>query len=226
MPKFSKEIEAFFADNPEWRAQADLIVVPPKAADIIAEFPDAEGCDLLKQPDRWTADRVTMYAHYLRIRREGETHRWAEMLAMGAPPRIMTDAVYFAGHAGRVEDMHPIQARAMLTAAHRQGFKPGPNDVYCPSIATSPGDPLAWVPPTGGRAHIRRVCEMRGMGCEGSVSVKAREPEHDPHEHATKMAPDVIRDNAVRMIEANPALKSKRREEIRDMVLANHGPSS
>jgi hypothetical protein len=223
--KFSRSLDSFFAANPEWVPFADLIVVPPSAADIIEESPDAEGCDMLKQPDRWVAEHVSMYALYQRIRMEGETHKWAEMIAMGEPPRIMTDAVYFANHPGRIEDMRPIEQAAMLSAAHRMGFKPGPNDVYCPSLAQRPGDPLAWVPPTGGRAHIRKVCEMRGLACEGSVTTKNRQPERDPHETATKMAPDVIRDNAVKMIAKNPALRRKKPQEIRDMVLAQHGPS-
>lgn len=117
----------------------------------------------------------------------GESVLLAEMLAMQQAPRGMTDDVFFSG-IGTLDTQFsggdgPSQLNHLVSEAKRHGYNPNYNDYYCDSIAAFPGDPKAFIPRSGGRAHAKQVLEERGWGtADGSaVSVKQRAPEVDPH---------------------------------------------
>lgn len=229
MVKLSRQLDEFIAANPEWEPFADLIAWPPSAADIIAEHPDAEGCELLSQPDFYLGSFVTAYALYHRIRLQGENHKFAEMVALASPPRIMTDAVYNEGRKMLGDQMTPAMLKHYLLLSKRKGFTPNPNSQYNPTLARFPGDPEAYIPHEGARDYVKKLARKRGLplhGSGGEEIVAGREPEHEPFANAPKMAPDLIRSNARRMLKENPALRKKKPQEIREMVLAKHGPRS
>jgi len=117
------------------------------------------------------SDDVRIQAFYEHLRGNGESHRMSEMLAFQQAPRAMTDAVFFEGFgtldkqfAGDEKVRDQVIKRAMAS-----GYKPNNNDVYLSALARYPGDPEAFVPATGGRGHVKKVCEKRGWECDGAV---------------------------------------------------------
>ena len=77
----------------------------------------------------------------------------------------MTDREYFRGQGTLLDQFtgeeHILEAH--IKQAKKDGYTPGINDVYNPMIANKPGDGKAFVPPTGGRGHIKRVCQERNQ---------------------------------------------------------------
>jgi hypothetical protein len=123
-------------------------------------------------------------ARYQQMVRNGVKPILAEMLALQSPPGVKTDATYFrnARDVAHLVAEEPEYALPVLQKAKSLGYKPRASDVYEPGLAKFPGDPAAFVPQTGGRAHIKKVLERRGWGASGTVTTKARQPERDPLE--------------------------------------------
>lgn len=124
---------------------------------------------------------------FLECVNRGESTRLAEMLALRAAPKCMTDTLMYS-------DLEPISKRfsrsaeeadqlnSLVRAARSKGYSPGANDIYMPEIASDWGDPDAFISPTDGREKIRKTLEKKGWSSpEGYVTTKGREPEVDPH---------------------------------------------
>lgn len=155
--------------------------------------------------------RPDIVERYVRAIERGESHRMAEMLAFRKAPKSMTDSVYLAGR-GTLEKQFEGDARglkAVIEGAKRQGYTPNMNDVYEPGVALSVGDPLAFVPSTNARGHIKSVIESRGMSCDGDVncvSVKGREPDSDPHEQKHALHPNIVHREIRQRVRQNPEI--------------------
>jgi hypothetical protein len=160
---------------------------------------------------------------YIKMRREGNTHRFSDMVACQTGPGLMTDSVFFAGQP-RIGDqfVDDAQRKRVFKVAKQHGYTPGVNDVYEPGLARFQGDPEAFVPPTGGRGYIRKLCEKRGWACEGAVKTAHRPPEKDPYEHSVPLAEDLIRDHMQHEIKKDPSLRTKKKE-LREKIIAKHG---
>lgn len=222
------QLKQFLKEHPEWTQDQDLVRVPPTAYEVETEYPESAGMDLLRDPGAMSTFGVTRLALYVSIRRKGEDHKWAVMLASQQGPALNTDATFFEGMPRLYEQIgSQRRLNKMLAVAAKHGFKPNPTDVYQPGLARFQGDPEAFVPATGGRSYIRKLCEKRGWACEGAVKVKAAEPLSDPlaPENCKPLGEDIIRDRAAEMVRKNPDLKRKSRRELREAVLEKHGPS-
>ena len=219
-----EHFDSFFTEHPEWREYSDLVVMPPTASEAIEEWPDLEHSELIRHPDEDSRFGVTRLALYIRARRKGQTHRFAEMVAAQRPPKCMTDDIFMSGARPWHAEMTNHQQRAVL----QHGFKPAPDAVYYSSLARFPNDPEAFVTPEQGRGYIKKVCERRGWACEGEVNTKAQEPTKDllAPENCVPLAEDIIRSKAVDMIKEEPALASLPRQKLREKVLERHGPTS
>lgn len=213
-------IDAFFAEHPEWRPYADLVVVPPTAEEIREEFPDADA-DVLARCQ--SGGQVSVGTLYVRMRREGQDDRWAAMLALQQFPGIQTTDTFWAGNKPWHEVYGEKYANEVKAILARRGVNLRPGDTYYPQLAKSKGDPEAVIPFDGARSYIRKLCEKRGWACEGAVNLEARQPDSDPHEQAVPLAEDLVRSNAKRMVEKNPDLARLSRRELRQRVLAQHG---
>lgn len=214
------ELDTFFADNPEWRPYADLVVVPPSAEEIREEFPDADR-EVLDRAQG--GGRIAVGTLYVRMRREGSDDRFAAMLALQQPPRGETSDSFWAGrkHFSRVYgEEYANKIKGMLA---KRGVNLKPGDEYMPELARFRGDPEAVVPFGGARSYMRKLCEKRGWACEGAVNVEHRQPERDPLESAPRLAEDLIRDNARRMVAKDPSLKRLGKRELRQAVIERHG---
>lgn len=128
--------------------------------------------------------------HYRSMVRKGTAPLLAEMLALRAAPRCLTDAVagegfhtlgqqFEGGAAGKQALQH------LVRCAKRHGYTPSASDHYDPFLARFTGDPEAFYKAEGMRGHIKKVCEKRGWSNDSVVKVKGREPESDPHEVRT-----------------------------------------
>lgn len=160
---------------------------------------------------------------YRKSIRQGNTPRFAEMVALRTPGGAVTDCSFLANR-GTLGSQFAGDEQVLdqvVSNAKKAGYNPNANDVYLSQLASFPGDPKAFVPATGGRGHVQKVCEERGWACEGSVKVKAREPEK-PVENV-KLGTDLVESNVKKMVEKNPDLKRVNKRELRAEAIAKHG---
>ena len=216
-----RRLRKFLKSHPEWEGHEDLLVCPPTHQSLRAEFPD--GAESSADTEAWTSFGCTRRALYMRLRRTGQTHRFAEMVACQAGPGLMTDSVFFAG-LPKLQDQfaNDTQREKVLATAQRHGYTPNPNDVYEPGLARFQGDPEAFVPPTGGRGYIRRLCERRGWGCNGAVEVQHSEPIRDPMEQSIPLAESIVKRRMREAIQKDPS-SGRNKKKLRESIIAKHG---
>lgn len=132
--------------------------------------------------------------------------RFDEMVEAGVAPGCMTDSVFLQGRSNQfVGD--EFSGDYIRQVSERAG-QDTQGKTYISGLAAYPGDPEAWV---SGRGDVQRVCEQRGWGCEGAVTVKRPELEPPPR---IDVAPDLIEEHVERRMEANPALAERPRDEV------------
>lgn len=172
-----------------------------------------------RQQMPFVSDIPAVQAHYEACRLNGCNHRLAEMLAWQQPPCVMSDSVFMEGRVNGnqfegqewIGNLYRAEARAAgvdTTGAH-----------YLHGLAAYPGDPKAWV---RSRGDVQRVCEERGWGCSGAVTVKARQ--HDPKPD-TPVAPDIVEAEVENAILADPSLAQKDRGEVAHLVTERLRPA-
>lgn len=161
--------------------------------------------------------------HYELCRRKGTSHNMAVIFALRHPPGALTDREFLAGRGTLAQQFEGEEhnLNKLVAESKRNGRTPSPNDVYLPTLANYPGDPLAFVPPDDARGHVKRVCEARGDECRGMVKVKAgppKEPEPGP-----PIAQDIIDSEVSSQIRAQPELAGKRKE-LAEQFIEQHAP--
>lgn len=123
------------------------------------------------------SDDPAIQSHYLLCRAQGTSHSLAEMLAFAQPPQGVSDCTFMRGTANGRQ----FQGQEQTAEFYRKVTESEGGSVkgkkYLSSLARYPGDPLAWVE---GRGDVVRRCEAMGRGCEGAVTVKARETTVEP----------------------------------------------
>lgn len=150
--------------------------------------------------------------------------RLREMLRTRAVPRTMTDREFFQGM-GTLADQYrkdPEGLNDLIRAAKSQGYTPSPHDVYVDGLASRLGDPDAFVPPSGGRGHIKKVCQKKGLGCRGVVNIEPPAPTRDYAKHPKKLLGDDIVSEEVGRLKRNPGNARRKDAELRDEVIQKH----
>jgi uncharacterized protein YbjT (DUF2867 family) len=105
-------------------------------------------------------------ADYEEIRRRGEEHNLAVMLARRSPPAAQTDREFLHGHCnGNQFAGMEYLGDHYASEARRQGVNIT-GKVYLSGLAAYPGDPKAWV---AGKGDVERVLDERGWGAEGAI---------------------------------------------------------
>jgi hypothetical protein len=169
---------------------------------------------------RQAGDRAV--AIYRKAIRKGESPRFAEMLALRQPPRSSgTDTTLFSGVGTlRSQIKNPLHRKKLRENARRMGIRLTGNELYQASLAKFPMDPRACISMAEGRTRIRKMAEANGAGCEGTVKVKAREPESEP-KPKHKLHPQIVK-RLVRQELANPANARVDRRELVEKVIDKH----
>lgn len=151
---------------------------------------------------------------YEAMRRDGESHSIAEMLALQQPPRIETDATFLAGNCnGNQFEANPEIGDLYAREAAAHGLTSTKGLVYKSSLAAFPGDPQAWV---GSRDDVRRVCEERGWGCEGAVNMKVRNDRAPMPD--VDVADDIVQEKMLDNLEVDPGIGSMPYQEAFEMA--------
>lgn len=157
----------------------------------IAEFPKV-------------SDDPSIQAFYVARRKEGVSHNLAEMFAHQQAPLPKDDTAWLAAQSRAIGggDLTAPAREHYQNVAKAAGVHTG-GSVYMPDIASFSGDPKAWV---SNHSEYKRRLEERGDGwSDGTQTVKARdavEPEKD-----VDVAPDIVENRVLDMMEANPELK-------------------
>ena len=152
----------------------------------------------------------------------GESNRMAEMLALQQAPGCSTDTSFFAG-VGTLDKQIKDEPRLKLLQknAKRMGVPLTGNELYQAGLAKFPMDPRACVSQSEGKGKIRKLIEQAGTGCEGAVTVKARDPESE-HIPQYRLNPRILkRKLAAKLKEPGNALKDRR--ELIQEIVAKHG---
>ncbi len=157
---------------------------------------------------------------YERMRRHGESHAMAEMLATHTFPGVKgTDSVFMAG---RKLDGQQFEEEAPPTAQHHMALakRAGVNTTgkyYQGTLARFPGDPRAWV---SGLGDVRRICQERNIGVAGAVNIEG--PKYGdgyvPPERY-KCDDSIVAEHVDTVIGERP-VSAKEREEITETTAA------
>jgi len=170
------------------------------------------------------SDNPHVQAFYVQMRLDGQNHAFAEMCALRQPPGAMADGEFFRDQGTLADQFKGDEAKLehITAVAKSQGYTPTPNDVYMPGLADYPGDPLAFVPPTGGRHHIKKVCEEKNLECSGQVNVKRVEKEPSRN---VPLAEDLVQEAVADMHVTDPDLCRKATyQDLREEAIYRHGP--
>lgn len=120
-------------------------------------------------------------SRYEAMRRQGQSHNMAEMLAYRQAPNSRTDDDFFRGVGTldkQIGDPEAIYINDVTQRHLREtGHAPNPNHIYMQGLAQYPGDPRAFVASAG---EAKRRAEELNVSVEGFVNHKASEPIADP----------------------------------------------
>lgn len=132
------------------------------------------------------------------------------MIESGCGPYLQTDVEFMAG----TENGRQFQDRPEAGNVYkRQCEKDGDSILgkkYLSSLARYPGDREAFV---SGRGDVARICEERGLGCDGAVTVKQVVRDEAPKE-SVALAPDILAD----AVQAQVAGKDLSHKEVGDIT--------
>ncbi|MHC4180536.1 MAG: FmdB family zinc ribbon protein [Planctomycetota bacterium] len=131
---------------------------------------------------------------------------------------LKTDTSFFAGVGTLLQqcDGDEKEANRIAKAAKKEGYTPSYNDFYCPTVGDSPAS--SFIPVTGGREHVKKVCRRRGVSCRGMVEMEAPERPPTPKK---KLSEKFIRERSAALIHRDPGLANKKRE-LREQLIDTH----
>ena len=154
---------------------------------------------------------------------EMDRQRLNDMFASRRAPQSQTDRELFQGKGllGDQFDGDEHMLDKVVGVARSHGYNPNPTDFYNGGLARFVGDPLAFIPATGGRGHIRKVCEMTNRSCTGAVEYTA--PLREDTTPPVRLANDLVERQLHEDIQANPDLKHKNKNELREAIIDKHG---
>jgi hypothetical protein len=153
---------------------------------------------------------------YKRALAAGSSPRFAEMVALGAPPATKgTDRNFMQGRMNNQQlDEMPLHSARWLSREAKQAGINISGKYYCGGIADKRGwkDPEAWV---SSRDEILRVAQKRRMAVSGAV-------EYDPGPQTPKrklINEKIVNEEIARAKRHNPKAKAG---ELREQILEKH----
>ena len=107
------------------------------------------------------SDHPGVQAAYEAMRRDGQSHRMAEMLALRQCPSLRTNATILAAESNRAPhydlEEDNLHSRAIVKTANRLGVHPRQ---YQPTYADFPGDPKAYLPNDDPGGHLKKLDQL------------------------------------------------------------------
>jgi hypothetical protein len=161
--------------------------------------------------------RPEIQARYRKLVEAGNSPRFAEMLALQAPPGVKgLDRAFMQGRMNnqQLDALPPVQAKWLAKEARAAGISIE-GKFYCGGLADKRRwrDPEAWV---SGVDDIKKVAQKRRLHVQGAVDYS---PESAPPPKRTVMAEDLVRD---RVKEYKKKFPGKKAGELREMVIEKH----
>lgn len=150
-------------------------------------------------------------AAYERMRRRGESHSIAEMLATRTSPGGVTDDSFMRELSRNNQFARIPQVRENCIKRLREAGGSPVGKEYVPGLARFPNDPEAWV---SSKSEMVKKIESRGWTCDGDVKVKRAEGCHDPGPPIA-VADDILEERVKQVAAVDPgkvATPTKRRE--------------
>ena len=129
----------------------------------------------VKLPPDIAAAKAYQIEHYVKMVKDGQDPRFAEMCALSQPPGTgQTDRAFLEGR-NNMEWLNKLpkrQADRMVAAAKAAGVNPE-GKYYFGGIADKRGiyDPKAWVSDSN---DVKKVAEERGMDVDGAIKHKSK----------------------------------------------------
>lgn len=145
----------------------------------------------------------------------GCSERLAEMLALGRPPQIRTEATFQAKDGGLGGAQFSDAVREHYLGAARAAGVSTEGKVYDSRLAAFPGDPEAWI---ANQDDARRLLERRGWSCDGDITVRG--PDVEP-KAGPAVAEDIVAGEVAERLEADPGARP---EDVRERVIAERKP--
>jgi hypothetical protein len=155
---------------------------------------------------------------------QGVAPRLAEMLAAQTPPGAISSRGYEAGREG-FKDFDrlpkPVVEKYRKTYKRLTGRSMPTNGFYDAGLAQFAGDPAAFVKTADdaravARARKQKLVGAKAIECDYRVATPAKK---------RGLAPDIVNRLINEKVQANPALALKPKQELREMVIEQHGPS-
>jgi hypothetical protein len=120
---------------------------------------------------------LSVQRHYDQLIAAGNTHLFAEMVALRSPPGTKVEGgndTYFQGRHNNEDLAHeePAWREKALALAKKSGVSIS-GKVYCHGLARYVGDPQGWVSDT---SEIKARCKQNGWDCQGNVNYTAPVP--------------------------------------------------
>lgn len=161
---------------------------------------------------------VAMYESLLS---QGYGQKWAEMCALRQPPGVKgTDRMFMERRSNQewLDDMPPDQAKRILRDAKAAGISTA-GKFYMSGLADKRGaaDPEAWVDSV---ADVKKVAAKRNLTVNGAVTHQGTPM---PPPKTKPLSERLTREMIAHERKKNPALKTKKDGELRDMVVAKYG---
>lgn len=155
------------------------------------------------------SDNPVIQKRYEQMVADGTSPMLADMLAHQRPPRGKDNTSWLAANSKALDggDLAPPVRQHHEAMARAAGVNTV-GKVYMPGLARQnmPGDPNAWV---SDHSEFKRKLEARGDGwSDGTQVVKPRDNQFEPTPDID-VAPDLVEERAIQMIESDPGLLHK-----------------
>lgn len=173
------------------------------------------------------SDDSQIQAEYVAARKRGESHNFAEMVALQRFPGLgQTDTKLFRNYGTLLDQCGGVEREAarVVSNAKKHGYSPGYNDVYMPTLAQFPGDPRAFVSQAEGFEKARRYMDELGVSPIGGPLEHKQKRVEKPPKPSVPLAERTIRRYMKQEIERDPSLKNdrKRRQAMREAIVERH----
>lgn len=156
----------------------------------------------------------------------GQSVSMAHMLASRQSPGLATDDQFLNQEfslKNRVSSA--AQRKNILKKARAAGICVDETCRYEPGLGKGPADPTSWFKHGEGKAELQKRLNARGANAVHNlpVGIKAPTPHNKPPAPTPGLAPDLVNEIERNMVAQDPALATKDRRKLREMIIDKHG---